>query len=447
MRQTFIKNYQRFYQVLMILFVSVLSGCVKDHPFPPTATNEKADVVYDWYKLVIHNQIGTSPPVVVLQNNRDMSYVGVGLYEAVQHGIKGGHSLSSILYQMPPMPQPDMNEEYSWQVTANAALGSLFHLFLGGVTAADQASMDSLENAYNNRYMSNTKEDVFKRSQEFGRAIAWAIHEWSMSDKFNLSSDGYDIPVFDGSWEKTPPAMLNPVGPFIKDTRPFLESSLTATTPPMPFPYSEEKDSKFYAEANEVYQIGLKLTDERKAIARHWADFGGPGIGYAGAGHLLYIVTDVLQDKKAKLGDAAEVYAKTGIALKEGIYIVWKGKYDVNLLRPITYINKHIDAAWQSWLATPPYPDYPSGLAALYCAAFQTIKLKYGDKPITDNAYMWRGDAPKKFPSITKMIAEAADSRVYGGIHYRFTQKITLKLSEELGTKVANLPLISKGND
>jgi hypothetical protein len=73
--------------------------------------------------------------------------------------------------------------------------------------------------------------------------------------------------------------------------------------------------------------------------------------------------------------------------------------------------------------------------------------MKYGDKPITDNAYMWRGDTPRKFSSITKMIAQAADSRVYGGIHYRFTQKITLKMTEELGDKIANLPLSSKGND
>ena len=447
MRQTFVRNFPRFYQVLMFLFVSVLSGCVKDHPYPPTATNEKADVVYDWYKLIIHNQIGTTPPLVVLQNNRDLSYLGIGLYEAVQHGIKGGHTLSSMLYQMPAMPQPEMNEKYSWEVSANAAMASLSKLILVGVTAADQASMDSLEKAYNDRYMANTKEDVFKRSQEFGRAIAWAVHEWSKSDNFNLSSEGYDIPVFEGSWEKTPPGFVNPVGPFLKNSRPFLESSLHAITPPMPFPYSEEKGSKFYGEANEVYQIGLKLNDERKAIARHWADFGGPGIGYAGGGHLLYILTDFLQDKKAKLGDAAEVYAKTGIALKESIYIVWKGKYEVNLLRPITYINKHIDPAWQSWLTTPPYPDYPSGLAAVYCTAFETVKAKYGDKPITDNAYNWRGDKAKKFPSITKMVAESADSRVFGGIHYRFTQNITLKMAEGLGKKIAELPLVSKGND
>ncbi|HSB91801.1 MAG TPA: vanadium-dependent haloperoxidase [Flavitalea sp.] len=446
MRHRLVKNYH-FYQVLLILIVTVLSGCVKDPPFPPTATNEKADLVYDWYKLIIHNQIGTAPPPVVLQNNRDFSYVGIGLYESVQHGINGGRSLSSILYQMPPMPQPEMNAKYSWEVSANAALASLFHQFMGGITDADQKSMDSLENAWNEKFMSNTKEDVFKRSQEYGRAIAWAIHEWSKSDNFNLSSEGYDIPVFDGSWEKTPPGFVNPVGPFLKNSRPYLESSLTAQTPPMPIPYSEEKNSKFYGEANEVYQIGLKLTDERKAIARYWADFGGPTIGYAGGGHLLYIITDVLQQNKAKLGDAAEVYAKTGIALKETIYHIWKGKYEVSLLRPITYINKHIDPNWQSWLTTPPYPDYPSGLAALYCATFQTIKMKYGDKPITDNAYNWRGDGPKKFSSITKMVAETADSRVYGGIHYRFTQKVTLKMTEELGDKIAQLPLVSKGHD
>src|SRR6476620_8300762 len=134
MQARLVKNKHRLYLVVVAILLGLFPGCVKDHPYPPTATNEKADVVYDWYKLVIHNQIGTTPPLVVLQNNRDMSYVGIGLYEAVQHGIKGAHSLSSMLYQMPAMPQPEMNEQYSWQVSANAALASLFHLMLGGLT-------------------------------------------------------------------------------------------------------------------------------------------------------------------------------------------------------------------------------------------------------------------------------------------------------------------------
>jgi hypothetical protein len=49
--------------------------------------------------------------------------------------------------------------------------------------------------------------------------------------------------------------MANPVGPFVKDSRPFLQSSLAATAPPLPFAYSEEPSSQFYKAVKEVYEI------------------------------------------------------------------------------------------------------------------------------------------------------------------------------------------------
>jgi hypothetical protein len=38
---------------------------------------------------------------------------------------------------------------------------------------------------------------------------------------------------------------------------------------------------------------------------------------------------------------------------------------------------------------------------------------------------------------------EAALSRVYAGIHYRFTQEVSIKMGIELGNKIADIRLIS----
>ncbi|UOQ68800.1 vanadium-dependent haloperoxidase [Hymenobacter volaticus] len=214
--------------------------------------------------------------------------------------------------------------------------------------------------------------------------------------------------------------------------------------PPMAVPYSEDSTSSFYAAAHEVYRISKSLTPEQKAIANHWADVGGVGVGVPGPGHLISIVTGVLQSQRAKLGTAAVVYAKTGIANKDAFIIMWRGKFQYNLLRPVTYIQRHVEAGWLPYLVTPPYPEYPSGLAGIYTPVLQVLLREFGDVPVTDNAYAWNGSAPRHYASITAVMEEAAVSRVYGGIHYRFTQEATLALGRQVGNTIADIPLLPK---
>jgi hypothetical protein len=408
---------------------------------PPRHSQESAAVVYDWYKLIGRIQLRTNPQPVVLLNNRNFGYIGVGLYEAVRPGLKGAVSLSSKLYQMPAMPEPERHLKYSWGASANAALASMFKQFLVGLTEADKARIDSMENAYYNRFRSKNSDAVVTRSQAFGRSIATAIYNWSTTDNFNLSGQGYVPPVFPGAWVPTPPAFANPVGPFLKDSRPFLAYSLTATAPALPFPYSEDPSSQFYQAAKEVYDISKALTPEQKAIADWWADVGGVGVGVPAAHHNLSIITGILESKQAKLGQAAQVYAKIGIAFKDGPINTFRGKYQYNLLRPVTYIQRHIDPAWQSYLPAPPYPEYPSGLVGISGPVMQVLIREFGDIPVTDYTYVWRGAAPRQYASITELYNEAAISRLYAGIHYRFTQDISQEMGKELGNHIANIDL------
>jgi hypothetical protein len=319
----------------------------------------------------------------------------------------------------------------------------MFRQLLLGLTAGDIASMDSLESAYNNRFRLSTSDAVISRSQGFGRSIATAIYNWSTTDNFNLSSVGYTLPVGPSAWVPTPPAFPNPLGPFLMNSRPFLASSLTAATPPMPYPYSEEISSAFYKAAKEVYDVGKALTTEQKATANWWADAGGIGVGVAGAHHILYIITAVLESKNVKLGRASEIYAKTGIAFKDAFIVIWRGKFKFNLLRPVTYINRHIDAAWLTYLPTPPYPDYASGLVGVYSSSLQVVIREFGDIPVTDNTYGFRGLPARQFPSISALVNEAAVSRLYAGIHYMFAMDAAMVVGKELGNNIANIHLIS----
>ena len=432
--------------LMFVIIAGLLFSCKKNDHWPPRATEESADVVYDWYKFIAKIQRPANPQPVVILNNRNFGYIGVGLYEAVSPGTKGSVSLSSRLYQMPKMPAIENHQRYLWRAVANAALASMFKQFLIGLTDANRASIDSLEDANNKHFRLSTTEDVLARSQAFGRAVATAIYNWSTTDNFNLSDQGYVPPVFPGAWVRTPPAFANPVGPFLKESRPFLRYSLTAVAPPMSIPYSAHPGSDFYNAANEVYEIGKNLTAEQKAIADWFADSGGPGVGLPAPYHLLSVITGLLEQQNVKLGKAAEVYAKTGIAQKDGPINTFRAKYKYSLIRPVSYVQQHIDPNWMPYLITPPYPEYTSGLVGLYMPVIQVLIREFGDIPVTDNAYDWKGSAPRHYTSLSKYMEEAAVSRIYGGLHYRFTQTATLKDGKELGNKIADIHLSpSKG--
>lgn len=437
-----IKSYSLKATYLLISLFVFLFSCKKDNEPLPKATDESADVVHDWYRLWIRLQLHQSPPPFALLNMSNFGYIGVGLYESVQPGIEGSVSLSTKLYQMPAMPAAERDKPYLWAASANAALATLSRSFLAGLTDANKASIDSLEAAYNQRFASGTAEDVLSRSQAFGRSVATAVRDWAKTDNMNISNTGHVPPVFPGSWVPTPPAFSNAVGPYIGDARPFLESSLTATAPPFPFPYSDDPSSDFYKMAKEVYDISKTMTEDQKNIARHWADVGGAGKGYPVPGHWISILAPVLEKQGADLGRAAGIYAKTGIATRDALITMWRFKFKYYILRPVTYINRLIDPTWQTLVPTPPYPEYPSALTYIFGSFMRVLTRELGDNiPVTDHTYTFNGTAPRQYASFTNMAEEGAISRVYAGIHYKIVVDMSLSLARQLGDKVADLKL------
>ncbi|KAA3436336.1 vanadium-dependent haloperoxidase [Rufibacter hautae] len=442
MRFTSFYNSNSALSLLFIFLFSLLSSCNENDDDPEPPTQESADVVFDWYKLILRMQLHGIPPVSGLLNNSNFGYIGVGLYEAVRPGMEGAPSLSTVLHQMPVMPAAQPGKEYMWRASANAALASLTRLFSVNLTDASKASIDSLENAYNQRLQAENTGTAFTESQSFGRSIATAIHEWSKTDNFILSNAGYIPPVFPGAWEPTPASFANAAGPKIKDARPFLASNLTVELPPLPFTYSEDPSSEFYRMAKEVYDASKALTPEQKIIANSWADVGGVGKGYPVPGHTVSIVTDILKERGATLDQAAQIYAKTGIVHRDAIIVLWKMKFHYNLMRPVTYINRFIDPTWQTLVPTPPYPEYPSALAFIVGGVMQVLTREFGDNiPVTDNTYTWNGSAARQFSSFSKIAEEVAISRVYAGIHYKIAVDEGLRLGKILGDKSADLNL------
>jgi hypothetical protein len=184
--------------------------------------------------------------------------------------------------------------------------------------------------------------------------------------------------------------------------------------PPM---YSEQRGSAFYSEAAFVYDLSKSLTADQTTIARYWAD--GPG-SISGPGHSLAIANEVLQQQHANLAQAAEAYARAGIADADAVTSLWWVKYHYNLIRPVTYIRRVIDPTWSSLLPTPPFPEYVSAHSGQSAAVMTTLETVFGTNvSFVDHAHDADGFAPRSFGRIFAAAEEAGMSRLYAGIHFR----------------------------
>lgn len=416
-----------------------LSSCKKNDIGEPWQYEKGADanVALDWYKLQLS---------ILLERNSSLNgvyfgYYGIGLYESVRHGIKNSVSLSTKLYQMPDMPGIENNKGYNWAVSANAAMAGMLRSFNTGLTPANLASIDSLENLYNQKLKPHTGSESFNRSQAFGKNIATAIYNWSLTDNFNPSNIGFVPKVFPGSWVPTPPAFANGINPYVSAARPFLATNLTAIAPAFPASYSEDINSDFYKIVKQVYDVSQSLTAEQKSIALLWVDQGN-GIGFTPPGHDFSIITQALEKSKADLGVAAEVYAKAGIAERDATIVCFRSKYEYSLLRPITYIRNFIDANWSPFIVTPPHPEYPAAHAYITGSVMETAADVLGQHfNLTDHTYDFRGWTPRTYSGLFKAAEEAGISRLYGGIHYLPSINMGLSLGHNLGDLIGGIKL------
>jgi membrane-associated phospholipid phosphatase len=188
---------------------------------------------------------------------------------------------------------------------------------------------------------------------------------------------------------------------------------------PLNMPFDTDLDSAFYAQANEVFEVGNSLTPEQQEIARFW--FDPPNQTGLPAGHWVSIENQMVEQRDLNLEQTAGMYSLVGMALADSFISAWSLKYEVMLLRPETYIHEYIRDSWQPYIQTPPFPEYPSGHSVTSAAAAEVLTSLFGIVAFTDRTHVIYDHEPlvREFTSFEAAASEAAISRLYGGIHYR----------------------------
>jgi hypothetical protein len=399
------------------------SAASHDEGAPSLVSEYGVDVPNAYYDLSRTFTIrtgGFTPPVQA----RAYGYMGLALYEALVSGMPDHRSIAGQLNGIGALPQPK-GIPYQWPLVANAAMAEVMRGLWGDKTdhaAQNIADLDALEARFVAQYGAGTPPGLAKQSIDFGHAVGAAVFATSMDDGghegylTNFPSS-YTPPSGPGFWVPTPPTQVA-LQPFWgQNVRTLAMSAANDCDPGPPPAYSEQPGSAFYNEAKLDYDISKTLTPEQLIIARYWAD--GPGT-FSGPGHSMAIVAEVLTQHGGTLADAAEAYARAGIANADALTSIWWVKYHYNLIRPVTYIRRVIDPTWNPVLPTPPFPEYVSAHSGQSAASLGTLEALFGtDVRFVDHAHDADGFAPRSFDRIFAAAEEAGISRLYAGIHFQ----------------------------
>jgi hypothetical protein len=398
------------------LLVLVLAlGTVRAAHASPSADRCDSEVASRWADLLYETiqTVRLFPPSA----SRVIGYFGVTLHEAVAPGRSRGVSLAGQLNDLASVPQPDPEQEHEWRVVVNAASARLLDgLFAGSPPTL--ARVEELRASIHAELARDVPAAVLDRSEAQGMRVADAILAWSKTDGFTeLTSCPWTAPVGAGLWQPTPLDLRPALEPCWGNIRPFALQSGEACEPPPPTPYSTDPKSQFVAEMREVEDAVDHLTPAQRDIALYWSDDRSVTAGPPG--HWMALVAQLSRERSLPLGIACEAQARVGIAVADGFISCWHAKYRFDFVRPVTCIQQQSNPTWLPLLATPPFPEYPSGHSVQSAAAARALTDLFGPVAFTDRVLERRGLKARSFASFEDAAREAAISRLYGGIHFR----------------------------
>jgi hypothetical protein len=384
-----------------------------------------------------------SPPVA----SRIYTYSSVAAYEAIIHQDINYKSLAGQLHGLTEVPKPDPTEEYCFSLASTQAM-----IKVGRTLIFSEEDFDNFTKPVYDEFKSTgIPNDVYDRSIAYGDQVAAHILEWSSKDNYKQSRSfpKYSIESNPATWKPTPPSYMDAVEPHWNKIRTFVIDSAAQFKPIPPTPFSIDKKSQFYKEANDVYETGKNISEEQRAIASFW-DCNPFAMNVRGhvmfatkkispGGHWINITRNVCAQTKATMAQSAEAYVRVSLSLVDGFISCWDEKYRSRVIRPETYINQYISEDWIPVLQTPPFPEYTSGHSVISSSASVALTKLFGENyAFTDSTELEFGMPARSFKSFYQAAEEAGISRFYGGIHYKPAIEFGSKQGKAIGELIAD---------
>jgi hypothetical protein len=186
--------------------------------------------------------------------------------------------------------------------------------------------------------------------------------------------------------------------------------------------------SRYATELNQVQRLGgynsTARTADQAEIAVFWAydrsdTFRPPA-------QWNQIAQTVSMRENLSILDNARLFAHLNLAQADAGIVAWKTKYTYNQLRPLTAVriadsDGNLDTIgnpnWQSFLPTPPFPDYISGHSTFGAAAAEVLNSYFGENYAFTASSQEILGTYRSFRSFDEAALENGLSRIYGGVH------------------------------
>ena len=409
------------YRYILIICVCFLSiGCRQrlnqEIPADPELQHRCVKTLTD---VIVYDIF--SPPVA----SRLYAYTNLAYFEALRPGYANYPSLTDQLKGFDkPAEKPGADCHYP----LSAAVAFM--------TVARQLvfSKDSITNAEKQLLgsFSHLDQAVIDQSQAWGRAVAKVILDRAARDNYSQtrSMPKHSVLGETGVWKQTPPDYADATEPHWSLIRPLLLDSAAQCKPKPAIAYSEDRNSPFFKEVEEVFELSKRIDPRMDTIARYWDDnpFVTEHVGhltYANkkttpVGHWMGITAILSRQKGLDEIATAQAYALSAAAIFDGFISCWEEKFRSRTVRPITVIREHLSPEWNSLLQTPSFPEYTSGHSVISAAAATVLTKIFGSSfaflDTTEKEYL---GMERHFTSIEAAADEAGMSRLYGGIHFR----------------------------
>jgi hypothetical protein len=383
-------------------------------------------MVLEWNEIALaaFRTASTPPPIA----SRALAIVHTAVYDAV-NAIERTHEPFAVDALAAPSTSPE------------AAVAAAAHAALVSLLPAQQATFDAALVASLATIPDGAAENLGVALGADVAAQMLALRSNDGATAVVLYTPGSDP----GDWQPTPPANAPAVLPQWADLVPFAMSSPSQFSPSgIPALTSAAYTAAF----NEVKSLGdvnsITRTADQTAIARFWANGGGTATP---PGHLNILAQIVAEQQGNTLAENARLFAMLNVAMADAAIMAWDAKFATDYWRPITGIRATDDtnpdtvqdASWTPLITTPPFPSYVSGHSSFSGAAAAVLEHFFG----TDNiAFTLPSENPavadRSFTSFSQAAQESADSRMYGGIHWRFDNEDGLTAGTALGQFVAD---------
>ncbi len=386
-----------------------------------------ADVVTDWNNAALDaiRAGNTSPPIA----SRSLAILHASIYDAV-NGITRSHEQ----YLVPSAVPASASRPAAASAAAHQALVNLF--------PAQASSFDALHAAILATIPNGSQKNA---------GIAWGefVANQILAARANDGSNAVVPPPGGGGpgvWIPTPPAFLPYLLPQWGFVVPFGMSSSSQFRPLGPPSLDSQQYAADYEEVKELgAAVGSTRTEDQTEIALFWADGAGTETP---PGHWNSIAQIIAAAHGNTLEENARLFALLNIAMADAAICAWDAKYTFDFWRPVTAIaSAEPELNWMSFIVTPPFPDYVSGHSTFSAAAATVLPLFYGteDLPFTTGSDFLPG-VYRSFATCFDAAEEAAESRIYGGIHFRSASEDGLQAGISIGEWTATHYLLPSHN-